>query len=231
MALDDRRRSQLHEIRDLCLGKGASRMAVTAGVVKTTSPMSRSRTSRIFIARGRRIRALSLVSTLAAWNNPISLTRGAALVLPVGPRGHSQRAAARRGAIRGSAGRPVGHSLLRVHSRPAPRIPRPDPAGARSGRGWPPRPTRRAPSFPPRSPPSTPAPTAPRTPPRRPGGAGHRSQRTPTRTGCSARSSPPSSRAVSEAGRPATGSKPTLDDAISHLERARQAVRSTPAWP
>ena len=50
----------------------ASRMAVTAGVVNTTSPMSRSRTSRIFIAGRGPAGAPALVSTLAAWNNSIS---------------------------------------------------------------------------------------------------------------------------------------------------------------
>jgi len=50
----------------------ASRMAVTAGVVKTTSPMSRRRTRRIFIGCGGSAGAPALVTTPAAWNNSVS---------------------------------------------------------------------------------------------------------------------------------------------------------------
>ena len=114
-------------------------MAVTAGVVKTTSPMSRRRTSRIFIA-GRRnparvaARACERCGRVEQFD---AMTRRAALVvagLLVAP-----VAAAAPSAGGATCRRAVGHSVLRVHSRPTPRIARPDPAGARrlspGGRG------------------------------------------------------------------------------------------------
>ena len=199
-------------------------MAVTAGVVNTTSPISRSRTSRIFIAAAAPAASGPLAAACeavrAAWNNSIVMTRGAALVLGLrGPRRPARSRRADRWRRRQTS---VGHSVLRVHPRPISRIARPDAAGARglsAGR----RGRSGARPFPPRSPRSTPAPTAPRTRCAPPGRPWPSTRRTPRRTGCSGRSSPPSSKGASRRD----GRRP----APSRRSRRNRAPRAGPPEP
>ena len=221
MALDDRRGRRLHQIGDLGLGKGVA----DGGDGRrrehhvADEPQPHQQDFHRWRAPDWCARPCEHARRMEQFD---FMTRGAALMLlsvlgatlgsppPAGAQSEG-------GAIR------VGHSLLRVHSRPTPRIPRPDPAGARSvsaGRRG--RPEERGHSRRDRHPQRARQPHRGRHPRRRPG-PGHRPGE--RRSALRARDDP------RRRARGARRSGPAGDRRQAHARRRDLAPRARPPEP